>query len=104
MAALDPAAARARVLAAYKAAKMHVATVAKVLGVDPATLRRLVERLGMRPALERLGEQARRQGWHHGRAGGYPAGRPRKAVVSEAGKRARKIALAKRREARRASP
>lgn len=51
---------------------------AGLLGVHPATLRRIVARLEMHERLEEEESAARGTRRHHGRVGGWPLGRRRK--------------------------
>lgn len=76
----DPARARKRVLAAFRRAKACRADAARLLGIVPSTLRRLVARLGMAGELDAAEERATVQGWHHDKTGGWPKGRSRKTV------------------------
>jgi hypothetical protein len=73
----DPEAARKRITEAFRKAKAHREDAASLLSIDPTTVRRMCIRLGLRPVLDKLEEQARREGWHHGKRGGWPKGKPR---------------------------
>ena len=74
----DPEKARSQLFGAFKRAKCHMGDTAKALGVHPATLRRIVDRLEMRTQLDEAEEEARGTRRHHGRVGGWPLGRKRK--------------------------
>ena len=77
LALTEPAAAREKILAAYRQAGMRAEETAKALGVHRQTLRRLVEKLGLAKRVERLEKDAEREGWDKRSAGGWPKGRPR---------------------------
>ena len=77
LALTEPAKAREAVVQAMRTARMHLATAAEALGVHQVTLRRLVVRLGLGPALKKLSASARREGWYDGSHKGWPKGRER---------------------------
>lgn len=74
---IDPGRVRAEILRAFKRARAHREEAARLLGCGRVTFIRWVERLGMEKELARLEEQAKAEGWHHGRVGGWPRGRKR---------------------------
>lgn len=74
---VDPDRARAAIRKAMRQAGTLRHEAAKVLGCGRVTFARWVDRLEMVQELDELESMAREQGWHHGRTGGYPLGRPR---------------------------
>jgi hypothetical protein len=68
----SPDRAAAMVMKAYKKAKCHMADTARALDVHPATLRRIVDRLGMREEMEVQSASVRGSARHHGSLGGRP--------------------------------
>lgn len=69
---IDPAKAEGQIIAAFYDAKASRMEAAKLLGVTRGTLASWIDKLAMWSALERLEEQAKDEGWHHGRLGGAP--------------------------------
>lgn len=72
---VDPKAARRRILDAYRKARANARDAAKILGCGERTLHRWVDRLMMKPDLERMARRAQREGWYHDKftLGGRPA-------------------------------
>jgi hypothetical protein len=77
--ASDPVAARQVILKAFKRARCHYREAAeKYLSINPATLRRIIAKDDqLAAAMARMEAQAKKEGWHHGRTGGWPLGRKR---------------------------
>jgi hypothetical protein len=67
----DEEGARNEMVTAFRTSGMHRAEVARMLGASGlSTLDRWVTKLGLKDALKELDEEAKRDGWHHGRKGG----------------------------------
>lgn len=89
-----PEAARKQILDALRKSGMHKGEASKLLSIAHPTLLRYIAALRLADEIDRLVEVARREGWHHGRIGGRPAGatpvRERRAAAKRAaGKQAR---------------
>lgn len=72
--AVDPTKAKAKILQALKAARMHKAVATKEIGCSHGTFLRWIVRLGMQQEIEEMAAKAVKEGWHHEERGGRPQG------------------------------
>lgn len=73
-----PAEARAKILTAFVKGNASRAIAASLLGCTRGTFGQWVRKLNMREELRQVEKIARRNGWHHGRAGGAGCHRSRR--------------------------
>lgn len=71
---IDPKAAKAAIITAFRKAKASRQGAAQLLGVHVTTLVNWAGKLGIREQLAELEKKAEKEGWHHGRnrLGGRP--------------------------------
>ena len=72
----DPTAARVKLLAAYRQHRCLLAGVAREWGTTASQMSAWVGQLRVKDVLQAIADEARRDGWHHGRdsLGGRPKG------------------------------
>lgn len=75
LAVIDPKAAAKELLGAYVRAKANKVEAARLLGAGLRTFDRWVVQLDLAPAMEKMKDRAKREGWHHDHSqrGGRPA-------------------------------
>lgn len=69
---VDPEEAKKIIVSTLTKSKMHMADAAELLGCDYVTLLRWINRLKMKPTVEKMRRVAKKEGRHHGRKGGRP--------------------------------
>jgi len=83
----NPAEAKEKLIADYKAAHCCLTDVALKHGVQLRTVGAWVKELGIGVELLLLEDQAKKEGWHHGRRGGRPPKTAKRAKRSTVGDR-----------------